>query len=189
MYSWRGYAGTHRVEEHPNRVTLFAAERGMTVGTVTLGFDSPAGLLADASYKDVIDGYRMQSGGRVCEITKLAVAPAANSTKTLASLFHVMFICGRLKHGCTDVFVEVNPRHRRYYETMLGLTCVGDLRTNGRVGAPSYLLWANLDHVEEQIRKLGGTGATPSERSLYPHFFSPSEARDIAERLSLLKKK
>lgn len=187
MYAWRGYTGTHRVEEHPYRVSLFATERGETVGTVTLGFDSAEGLQADADFKDVIDAYRMQ-GGRVCEITKLAIAPKANSRKTLASLCHVMFIYGHSKHRCTDVFIEVNPRHRRYYETMLGFHCLGEQRFNKRVNAPSYLLWTSMDHVAQQIATLGGTGLQAGgERSLYPHFLSPTEADELAQRLLNLK--
>ncbi|GAB2860821.1 hypothetical protein GCM10027277_31830 [Pseudoduganella ginsengisoli] len=183
MYAWRGYAGTHRVEEHPHRVTLFATERGETVGTVTLGFDSAEGLLADADFKDVIDGYRMQ-GGRVCEITKLAIAPGANSRQTLASLCHVMFIYSHTKHRCTDVFIEVNPRHRRYYETMLGFQCLGEQRINKRVNAPSFLLWTSMDHVAEQIAKLGGTASpTSTVRSLYPHFLPPADAASLTDRL------
>ena len=189
MYAWRGYTGIHRVDEHPHRVTLFATHRGETVGTVTLGFDSTEGLLADADFKDVIDAYRMQ-GGRPCEITKLAIAPNANSRKTLASLCHVMFIYGHTKHRCTDVFIEVNPRHRRYYETMLGFTCLGEQRINKRVNAPSYLLWTSMDHVAQQIAALGGTGLQAgTARSLYPHFLSPTEADELAERLLNLKQK
>jgi hypothetical protein len=188
MYAWRGYSGTHRVEEHPHRVSLFATERGETVGTVTLGFDSADGLLADIDYKDVIDPYRMQ-GGRVCEITKLAIAPSANSRKTLASLCHVMFIYGHTKHRCTDVFIEVNPRHRRYYETMLGFQCLGEQRFNKRVNAPSFLLWTSMDHVAQQIATLGGTASpTTSARSLYPHFLAPADAASLTSHLLKISK-
>lgn len=186
-YAWRGYAGCHRIDEHPNRVTLCATERGDTVGTVTLGFDSAEGLLADEDFKDVIDDYRLQ-GGRVCEITKLAIAPRANTRQTLASLCHVMFIYGYTKHRCTDVFIEVNPRHRRYYETMLGFQCLGDLRHNKRVHAPSYLLWTSLDHVAQQISALGGAGERRKmPRSLYPYFPAHEEADNIGEHLLKLR--
>lgn len=190
MYAWRGYAGTHEVEEHPHRVSLFATEQGETVGTVTLGFDSAEGLQADANFKDVIDRYRMQ-GGRVCEITKLAMAPKANSNKTLASLCHVMFIYGHTKYRCTDVFIEVNPRHRRYYETMLGFQCLGELRMSQRVNAPAHLMWTSMEHVARQIATLGGLGDLQAggARSLYPHFLSPTEAEALAARLLALPRK
>jgi hypothetical protein len=186
MYAWRGYAGTHKIEDNPNRITLSAADKGMVKGTVTLGIDSPIGILADEIFKEEIDAFR-ERGAKVCEITKLAFDPTASSKIALASLFHLLFIYGRHLHGCTDVFIEVNPRHRRFYETMLGFKRLGDLRTNPRVDAPAYLLWTSLDYVQSQIERLGGTSSHPGvERSLYPYFFSPREEQGILNRLRVL---
>src|SRR5690348_15667438 len=94
MYAWRGYAGTHGLDDDPNRITLSASDHGEVVGTVTLGIDSPVGLLADEVFKDEIDRFR-ERGAKVCEITKLAFDPKVRSKAALASLFHVMFIYGR----------------------------------------------------------------------------------------------
>ncbi|WP_304359520.1 GNAT family N-acetyltransferase [Collimonas fungivorans] len=183
MYAWRGYAGTHRIEDNPNRITLSASDKGEVVGTVTLGIDSPIGILADEVFKDQIDPFRAR-GAKVCEITKLAFDPTVRSKMALASLFHILFIYGRRMHKCTDVFIEVNPRHRRFYETMLGFTRLAELRSNPRVAAPAYLLWSNLDDVQEKIECLGGTSNHPgTERSLFPYFFSPKEEAGIAKRL------
>lgn len=186
MYAWRGYTGTHRLEDDPNRITLSASDHGDVVGTVTLGIDSPIGLLADEIFKDEIDRFRA-NGAKVCEITKLAFDPTVRSKMALASLFHILFIYGRRMHKCTDVFIEVNPRHRRFYESMLGFTRLGELRTNPRVNAPAWLLWNNLDHVQEQIERFGGTSNHPgNERSLFPYFFSQKEEEGIARRLMSL---
>ena len=186
MYAWRGYAGSHKIEDNPNRITLSAADKGTVKGTVTLGIDSPIGILADEIFKEEIDSFRAR-GGKVCEITKLAFDPSASSKMALASLFHLLFIYGRHLHGCTDVFIEVNPRHRRFYETMLGFKRLADVRTNPRVNAPAYLLWTSLDYVESQIRRLGGTSTHPgAERSLYPYFFSAREEKGILNRLLAL---
>ncbi len=186
MYAWRGYAGTHRVEDNPNRITLSASDQGEVVGTVTLGIDSPIGLLADEVFKDLLDPFRAR-GAKVCEITKLAFDPAVRSKMALASLFHILFIYGRRMHGCTDVFIEVNPRHRRFYETMLGFKRMTEMRSNPRVDAPAYLLWTSLDDVQEKIERLGGTSDHPgNERSLFPYFFSPKEEEGIAQRLMSL---
>jgi hypothetical protein len=183
LYAWRGYAGTHRIEDNPNRITLSATDKGVVRGTVTLGIDSEIGLLADEVFKDEIDKFRVP-GAKVCEITKLAFDPTEGSKMALASLFHILFIYGRHLHKCTDVFIEVNPRHRRYYETMLGFQRRSELRKNPRVDAPAYLLWTSLDHVDEQIERLGGTSSHPgAERSLYPYFFSRAEEIGIANRL------
>ncbi|SFU47498.1 N-acyl amino acid synthase FeeM domain-containing protein [Pseudoduganella namucuonensis] len=183
MYTWRGYRGNHRVDDHPQRITLSASDHGDTVGTVTLGLDGPSGLLADDVYQDVVDVFRMR-GGNVCEITKLAMGSSGNSKKTLAALFHVLFMYARHLHRCTDVFIEVNPRHRRYYETMLGFEQLAGVRDNPRVHAPSYLLWTSLDQIARRIDRLAGTAAHGNqERSLYPYFFSPHEANGIMQRL------
>ncbi len=183
MYAWRGYAGSHRVDDDPNRITLSASDHGHVCGTVTLGIDSDIGLLADEVFRDEIDAFR-QRGAKVCEITKLAFNPESSSKVALASLFHILFIYGRYLHKCTDVFIEVNPRHRRFYQTMLGFRILGGMRANPRVDAPAYLLWTSLDAVDEQIRRLGGTANHPgNERSLFPYFFSSKEEKGIANRL------
>jgi hypothetical protein len=183
LYAWRGYAGTHKIDDRPNRITLSANDAGVVRGTVTLSIDSEIGILADEVFKDHIDEFRKR-GAKVCEITKLAFDPAEGSKKALASLFHILFIYGHYLHKCTDVFIEVNPRHRRYYETMLGFKKLCEVRNNPRVNAPAYLLWTSLAAVQSEIERLGGTSSNPGlERSLYPYFFSPSEERGIANRL------
>ena len=183
MYGWRGYAGTHRIDDNPNRITLSAMDHGIAVGTVTLGIDCEVGLLADETFRSEIDAFRAR-GAKVCEITKLAFDPEASSKSALASLFHILFIYGKYLHNCTDVFIEINPRHRRYYETMLGFTRKSGLRDNPRVKAPAYLLWCSLEHVDREIDRVGGTSTHPgTERSLYPYFFSRKEEKGIASRL------
>jgi hypothetical protein len=186
MYSWRGYAGSHEVRENPNRITLTAYMRDSLIGTVTLAIDSPVGLLADEIFKDELDRHR-GPGRKLCELTKLAFDSSVHSKFALASLFHICFIYARRLHECSDVFIEVNPRHRLYYERMLGFTRLGELTANPRVNAPAYLLWLDLDYVEEQIRQFGGTSDhAEATRSLYPYFFSAREEAGITQRLITL---
>jgi len=186
MYSWRGYAGTHKIDDDPNRITLTATDKNVVVGTLTLGIDSPLGIFADDIFKEEIDRFRIR-GAKICEITKLAFDPAVRSNMMLASLFHLSVIYARHLHHRTDIFIEVNPRHRRFYEQMLGFQRLGEAKINTRVNAPAYLLWVSIDFVAEQIKKFGGTSSHPgAERSLYPLAFSPREEKGIINRLSLL---
>lgn len=186
MYSWRGYEGSHQVQQNPNRITLTAYMKDALIGTVTLAIDSPVGLLADEIFKDELDRYRTPDR-KLCELTKLAFDPKVRSKFALASLFHICFIYARRLHGCSDVFIEVNPRHRLYYERMLGFQRLGDLKTNPRVNAPAYLLWLGIDYVEEQIRQFGGTSNhAEATRSLYPYFFSSREEEGLTQRLITL---
>jgi hypothetical protein len=183
MYAWRGYAGTHHFSNGPNNVTLTATDKGDVVGTLTLGIDSEIGLMADQVFKEELDAHRRR-GARLCEFTKLAFDPTVRSKTSLANLFHLAVIYARDIHRCTDIVIEVNPRHRRFYQHMLGFEREGDLKTNPRVNAPAYLLRVNLEFVTEQINKYGGSFSTANvERSFYPYFFSPREERGIINRL------
>jgi hypothetical protein len=183
MYAWRGYAGTHQFNDDPNRITLTASDKGEVVGTLTIGVDSPIGLMCDQSFKEEIDAYR-DRGAKLCEFTKLAFDTEVRSKTALANLIHIAVIYARDIHHCTDLFIEVNPRHRRFYERMLGFQREGDLKINPRVNAPAYLLRVTLDYMTEQIEKYGGTFKSPdAERSFYPYFFSPREEKGIINRL------
>ena len=185
MYAWRGYTGTHQFTDDPNRITLTATDKGDVVGTLTIGIDSPIGLMADQIFGEELNAHRNR-GARLCEFTKFAFDPSVRSKTSLANLFHLAVIYARDIHNCTDIVIEVNPRHRRFYERMLGFKQEGDLKINKRVDAPAYLLRIDLDYVTDQIQRFGGTfdvdGMT-TERSFYPYFFSPREERGIINRL------
>lgn len=183
MYAWRGYAGTHQLSDDPNRITLTATDQGETVGTLTIGIDSPIGLAADQIFKPELDAHRAR-GAKLCEFTKFAFDTNVRSKTSLANLFHLAVIYARDIHQCSDIMIEVNPRHRRFYEHMLGFQREADVRINPRVNAPAYLLRVNLDYVTEQIRQHGGTFTSgTAERSFYPYFFSPREETGIINRL------
>jgi len=185
MYAWRGYSGTHHVGTDPNRITLTASDKGEVIGTLSLGLDSDVGLLADQVFQDLIDPLRVN--GKVCELIKLAIDPTVKSKAVLASLFHVAFIYARDLNDCTDIFIEVNPRHRRFYETMLKFEVVCEARNNPRVDAPAVLLRMNTVYGTGLIAKWAGQGdASGNERSLYPYFFSAREEAGIINRLKTL---
>ncbi len=176
MYRWRGYGDQHALEAHPYHVTLTAAESQQLLGTVTLRTDSAHGMLADATFKEVIDTYR-QAGAKVCEVTKLAIDPLAHPKLALATLVHIIYLYAYKIYACTDMFIEVNPRHKRFYEQMLGFEPAAEVRNNARVNAPAHLLRISLDFMGAQIARMGGTGAaanSDARRSLYPYFFSRS---------------
>jgi len=185
MYAWRGYSGNHQPSNDPNRITLTATDKGDVVGTLSIGIDSEVGLMADEVFGAELDAHRA-NGARLCEFTKFAFDPSVRSKTALANVFHLAVIYARDMHGCTDIIIEVNPRHRRFYERMLGFRKEGELKINTRVDAPAYLLRVNLKYVTEQISIFGGTFAADGEteeRSFYPYFFSPREERGIINRL------
>ena len=125
MYSGRGYRHNPLPEDDdPNRLTLVARDHNAVIGTLTIGFDSNAGLLVDEIFHDEVDALR-GAGRQVCEFTKLAMEGVVRSQHVLAAMFHVAFIQAHRIRGCDNLLIEVNPRHTRYYETKLGFQRLG----------------------------------------------------------------
>ena len=184
MYSWRGYE-THAstVNHAPNNICLSVFSAEHAIGTLTLGIDSAEGLAAGAMYPYEIAQLRAE--GRVlCEITKLAVDQSISSRTVLASLFHIAYIHAQHLNGCTDILIEVNPRHVPFYQRMLGFRQVGNERQCPRVKAPAVLLRLETAYVEIQLRKFGGLmDNAENETSLYPYSFNQADEAGILQRL------
>lgn len=179
-YSPRGYGGDHAVPSGKSSLT-FAASAGQAVfATLTLGIDTGIGLAADDCFRDQIDKFRSKTRAKLCELTKLAVDTAAPPKELLAAIFHFAFIYGGHHHTCTDLFIEVNPRHRRFYETMLGFAPIGDVRINARVAAPAQLMHLDISNVRVQLDDENRGYGSARNRSLYPFFFSPDDESTIA---------
>ena len=163
-------------------MTLQSCRAGYTFGTITLVFDSLAGLAADALYKDQVDQYRDPSRW-LCEFTRLAIDPEHGSKDVLGALFHLAYIFGAVMRGLTDFFIEVNPRHVGFYKRMLDFRQVGETKMCPRVNAPAVLLHLEASYVAEQVERYGGHRGD-GRRSLYPYFFSKKEQDGLAQRLT-----
>jgi hypothetical protein len=182
-YSGRGYGGCHKISSAGNCATFMAYSNNSLIGTLSLTVDSRDGLSGDETFKEELDKFRNADGVKICELTKFAFDNSRSSQRLLGSFFHVIFIYGTFRHSCTDLFIEVNPRHRRFYEAMLGFKVVGTLKTNDSVGAPSYLMRLKVSDIRNYIDKNVGSDRAGS-RSLYPYFFSAKEEIDIYKRLA-----
>jgi hypothetical protein len=183
-YAWRGYHAVSLPEDQTvNRITLTALEADATIGTITVSLDGPDGLAADDVFGPELAQLRAE-GRRLCEFTKLAIDPIASSKRVLAGLFHVAYVVAHRMRKFDTILIEVNPRHVRYYERVLGFHVVGQERLNRRVNAPAVLLMADFDYIREQIGTFGGRPElAATERSLYPHFFSLKEEAGIITRM------
>lgn len=184
MYATRGYRSSPLPDEQlPTRITLVASDQEITIGTITIGFDSPEGLHVDDPFAVETNGLRA-AGHRICEFTTLAIDSVVRSKRVLASLFHVAYIYAHRMMGFDSLLIEVNPRHVRYYERMLGFRVLGAQRRNRRVNAPAVLMCLDFAHAHDQIGRFGGKPEySLVERSLYPYFFSIAEEASIVGRL------
>lgn len=186
MYSWRGYRTGQQINTSPNSVTFTASSENVVIGTLTLTIDSAAGLASDKTFGDEMERFRAGGRTKLCELTKFAFDTSLPARPRLAALFHIIFIYGSLHFDCTDLFIEVNPRHRRFYEVMLGFTSVGAPRLNTSVNAPAQLMWLNVADIRRQIDKYADVDRD-SARSLYAHFFSAKEEQGIYHRLAAVR--
>lgn len=183
-YAWRGYhAVSLPSDQTSNRITLTAVEHEETIGTITVALDDEDGLGAENAFPHEVAALRAD-GLRICEFTKLAVDPILGSQRVLAALFHVAYIVAHRIRGYDALVMEVNPRHVRFYQRMLGARVIGEQRLNRSVNAPAVLLSIDFDYIREQIETFGGkSDSSGDERSLYPHAFSPREEDGIINRL------
>jgi hypothetical protein len=185
-YAWRGYSVGEHAARAPSRITIAAHDADGIVGTVTVGLDTEDGLFIDGLYADEANKLRSE-GRKIAEVTKLAVDNNSHSKPLLAALFHIAYICARRIHGCTDMLIEVNPRHVAFYRRMLGFERFGEMRADPRVGAPALLLRMCLERGQREIERLAGKIQLAAEsRSLYPYFFAPREEAVIERRLRTL---
>ena len=184
-YTWRGYhAVSLPADQTSNRITLAAFEGDATIGTITVSLDDNGGLGAEDAFPDEVAALRA-SGKRVCEFTKLAIDPVSGSKRVLAALFHTASIVAHRVRAYDVVVMEVNPRHVRYYQRMLGARVLGAQRTNRSVNAPAVLLSISFDYIREQIQTFGHSVIGIDERSLYPFTFTAGEEEGILGRLIL----
>lgn len=182
-YAWRGYTTSPLERDSSGRVTLSACVEDSTVATITAGLDSAEGLYVGRLYADEVQALR-DEGRNLCEFTKLAVDESVRSHAVLGAIFHVACMYVINLHRCTDVLIEVNPRHVRFYQRMLGFRRAAGERLDPHVNAPAVLLRLDLEHCATEIDRLGGRrNSGEGERSFYPYFFAPDEAAKIVGRL------
>lgn len=183
-YAWRGYQTVSLpADQTVNRITLTAIEHDVTIGTITVVLDNPEGLAAEEAFAAEVAELRAQ-GKRVCEFGKLAIDPISGTKRVLAGLFHVAYIIAHRIRGYDALVMEVNPRHVRYYERMLGARVVGEQRLNRKVNAPAVLLSIDFEYIKEQIGRLAGRDdLADGERTLYPLAFTLEEEIGMVTRL------
>jgi hypothetical protein len=172
-----------RSSADPNLFTFAAYDNGQLVGTVSMRFDSPAGLMAEQLYPDEIASLRAR-GLQLCEFTRLAVDEQAVSKEVLGSLFHSCFLYAHVVRGLTHAVIEVNPRHVAFYRRVLHFKVAGEERHNQRVDAPAVLLALDFSVIAREIERFFSCPNWRSQtKSFFVHWFSPADAAGVLNRL------
>ena len=183
QYSARGYGSSHVLPIAQNLVTFTASSKNEVFGTITLVADSEEGLAAEKTFPKEIASLRNKDGKSLCELTKFAFDPSPDSRPFLASLFHIVYLYGSERFSSSDLLIEVNPRHVRFYEIMLGFEKIGGIAVNEKVKAPSQLLHISVAEIGRRIERCSAD-ARQQGRSLYPHFFRGAEEEGVRRRVA-----
>jgi hypothetical protein len=152
-YAWRGYSTASPTSSPaPNVVTLAAFDQDALVATISVGMDSQAGLVVEKLYPAEVAALRAERDVSLCEFTRLAVDSLVRSRAVLAAIFHIAYIHARHLRHATDLLIEVNPRHVKFYISMLGFEVAAAERMDPRVSAPAVLLRLKLAYASPRSR-------------------------------------
>jgi hypothetical protein len=153
-YAWRGYAlcGDAGALAAPF-VTLLAQSGDEVVGTLSVRPGGAQGLLAEDAYGVEIERLRGE-GRRVGELVRLAIEERGDWRPALDALVQSAYVVTRFMHALTDVVIEVNPRHVRFYQRVFGFVAAAAERFCTRVGAPSVLMLLDLDQFGRRLQSI-----------------------------------
>ena len=159
-------------------------------GSVTIVFDGYSKLPATSIYSEEIQALR-KSGSRMAEVSRLVISPDyRNSKEILVLLFNYLAIYIHHVRKYNSFVVQVNPRHKNYYKTLLNFEEIGQEKPCPHVqSAPAVLLYlATSKYQSEVIRCTGTKDHQIKERSLYPHFLTAEQENLVAYYLENQKK-
>jgi len=155
------------VKDHSNNI----------VGSVTLVFDGESYLPAQTLYGEEILNLR-RSGEKTVEISRLIIDPKfRNSKEILLLMINYLFIFASYVRNFTYLAIEVNPRHKNYYQELLGFHQVGGEKPCPSVeNAPALLLCLPLCHYKKELTRCERlVGLNKKERTLYQQFIRPEQ--------------
>lgn len=159
-------------------IILIVQDRQKNIaGSITLVFDGHAILPAEKIYHHELKQLRA-SGKKMVELSRLIINPEyRNSKEILVLLFNYLAIISHHIKKYNGIIIEVNPRHKAYYKTLLHFEEIGVEKPCPQVqNAPAVLLF-----LPTTIYQLGislsnkETNATRKDRSLYPYFLKPDQ--------------
>lgn len=155
-----------------------------TIGTVSMLFDGDEAIPAEAIYGDEIK-FLKQRKEKIIEISRLAIADNhRNAKEILVLLFNYLYIYSYYVKKYTCLTIEVNPRHKEFYRSILCFNEIGSEKPCPNVqNAPAILLYVSLQHGANEIAKSQKTNIQKKTRNLFPYFLKPNQESLVAEYL------
>lgn len=153
-------------------------------GTITMVFDGKIAIPAEAIYNNEIKALRAHNE-KIVEISRLAIDNEhRNAKEILVLLFNYLYIYSYFVMNYTCLTIEVNPRHKDYYRSLLCFDVIGAEKPCPNVqNAPAVLLYLSLSRGEEEVNKCLSEKMDQNNRSLYQFFLNSKQEELVIEYL------
>lgn len=151
-------------------------------GSVTLLFDKNSKLPVEKIYAEELKELKKVSP-KVAELSRLVVSPEyRNSKSILVLLFNYLAIYLHSVKEYDGLVVQVNPRHKTYYKSLLTFDEIGCEKPCPQVqNAPAVLLYLSTKKYQSEMNRCKAeVGSHKKERSLYPYFLNPEQEKLVA---------
>ena len=144
------------------------------VGTVTMLFDGVDSVPAENIYAQEIKQLRLHQE-KIVEISRLAIDNDHRKAKEiLILLFNYLYIFSAKVKKYTCLTIEVNPRHKEYYRTLLCFDEIGDIKPCPNVqDAPAVLMYISLQRSVSEVLNDLNSNPNKKNRSIFPYFLKP----------------
>ncbi len=195
VYKEKGYTETNRNEmlifpyDEAFDTTIIVAKNndGKVVGSLTLVFDETTTLPSSAIFDEEIQALKDRQE-KIVECSRLVIDPQfRNSKEILQLIFNYLLVYVYYIRKSTSLIIEVNPRHKKFYDSMLSFTPLSSEKSCPLVqNAPAVLMHLPMKTYRKQLEHYMALKAneTPyKSRSLYSVFMNTKEELILAEEL------
>ena len=155
------------------------------VASVTLVFGGKSRLPAQKIYSEEI-AQLIAANEKIVEISRLVISPDfRNSKDILVLLFNYLCIYSYHVKKYSCLAIEVNPRHKNYYKSLLSFKEIGGEKPCPIVeNAPAVLLHLSLKEYQSEVYRCAASiNDNKKERSLYAYFIKPEQEKLVAHYL------
>lgn len=176
----------HDYDFLPQTTILIVQDKSKNVvGTLTLVFDGDGKLPIEKIYHDEFEKLK-KNNIRAIEISRLVIANEYRNEKEILQLMiNYLFIYAYHVKNYHSLVIQVNPRHKIYYKSLLGFKEIGGEKDCPSVqNAPAVLLHLPLMHYQSEVLRFASKSEiNKKERSLYPFFLKPEQEKLVAHYL------
>lgn len=173
----------HHYDSIDDTVILIVQDKQKNiVGTVSIVFDGNSKLPAEKIYRDELKVLR-DAGTKMAELSRLVISSDyRNSKEILLLLFNYATIYIRQVKHYNSLSIQVNPRHKNYYKSILNFDEVGGLKPCPQVqNAPAVLLYITEKKYQAEMARQSTTSPLDNkDHSLYRYFLNAAQEKLVA---------